>query len=388
MAAAGSTGGDGARTSRRGRERAPALALAAVGVVALAAAACGDGGAEQADSDGEVVAGAVRFEPTSQFLATASQRSSSEPYRVGVTMGMDIAGGGDEISAEAPVMTGEQDGTSYEMTMDLSEWMEEIPGASQEMSGVDLTIEMAGDPSTLYLRAPMYAQLADQAGGAPQLGPAGELAALGDGWGRVDVAALGDLSLTDVQSTVGSPGGADPRVMLDLVASAEDVEELGTDSVDGTGVNGLGADVTMGDLLEAQGMDVDEFVQQTGANVGGMQGADPSTAAELTQTMVDAEIPFEVWVDGDGYVRRVSYEMDLLDIFEGGAAGGLRDQGLEDFVITQTMDFSDYGDEGIQVELPPPGAESATDVTEAYRRMLEAGQAGQAGQAGPSGLGG
>jgi hypothetical protein len=362
----------------RSRPRRRGLALT-VGIVTLfsVTAACGDdtSGSEES-AGGDVIAGAVEFQATSQFLDKASERSLNEPYRIDVSMSMDIAGGGDELSAEAPIMTGEQAGTSYEMTMDMGEWLDEMPGGAASTGVDDWTVEMAGDPSTMYIRAPVYAALAEQPG-VGDLGPVGELAVLGDSWGRVDLQALGDLSLTDVQSTVGSPNGADPRAILDLVANADDVEELGTDEVDGVGVNGLGASVSLGDMLEAQGTDVEKFVQQMSANMAGLGEVDSTALADVMQTIADALVPFEVWVDGDGYVRRVSYEMDTLDIFDGTSIGDtLEDEGLEAFSVGTTTDYSDYGDDSIAIELPPPGAENAVDVTDAYREMLEAGQSG------------
>jgi hypothetical protein len=346
------------------RALAPAL-------VAAALSAC----ATEADTDGagdDVVTGAVDFEATGQYLAAASQRSAGEPYRFETSMAMEIAGDGDELSLDAPIMAGEQDGASYEYHMDMEEWVSQVPGSAGALGG-DLSIDMASDGTALYIRAPMYASLAEQAGPAG-IGPIGELAELGDSWGRVDLGALGDLSLADVQSTTGgSANGSDPRAMLDAVASAEDVERLGTDEIDGTPVNGLGADLSLRDLLEAQGVDAERFVDQMAATVGGLNQADPAVSDEVFQTVFEAQVAFEVWVDGDGYVRRVSYEMDNLEIFSGmeGLASGRLDQ-LDRFVTSETLDFTDYGAADISIDLPS----DAVDVTDAYRRMLEAGQGG------------
>lgn len=321
------------------------------------------------EADDGVVTGEVDFEATGRFLAAASERSASEPYRLEASMAMEIAGGGEEISLDAPYMTGEQDGDSYEYRMDMEEWTSQVPGGAGALAGADLTMDMASDGDVLYIRAPIYAAMAEQAGPAG-IGPIGELADLGDRWGRIDLGALGDLSLFDVQSTAGGPGGTDPRAILDAVSGAEDVEELGTDEVDGTPVNGVGAELSLGQLLETQGVDPQRFVDQMSANLGGLQQTGSDVPDEVMQRLVDAGIPIEVWVDGDGYVRRVAYEIDALDVFaemEGFPTGR-----LDRFVTSQTLDFSDYGARDISIDLPADGV----DVTDAYRRMLEAGQAG------------
>jgi hypothetical protein len=347
-----------ARRSSGGR-----WALASALVVAVLANAC----AGEAGDD--VVSGSVDFEATGRFLSAASQRSAGEPFRVEVSMAMDVAGGGEEISLDAPIMTGEQDGRGYEYHMDMEEWLSQVPGGAASLGGGDLTMDMTGDASALYIRAPIYASLAEQAGPAG-IGPMGELAELGDRWGRVDLEALGDLSVIDLQSTAGAPGGTDPRAMLDAVASADDVEELGTDEIDGTPVNGLGARLSLRELLEAQGVDGERFIDQMSANLGGLNQTGSAGSDAVTETVFQAEVPFEVWVDGDGYVRRVAYDMDALEILSGmeGFASGRLDR----FVTSQTIDFSDYGADDIEIEHPS----DAVDVTDAYRRMLEAGQAG------------
>jgi hypothetical protein len=49
-----------------------------------------------------------------------------------------------------------------------------------EVSDADLTMEIVADRQVMYLRAPMYEALAELPGATGQLGPMGDLAALGD----------------------------------------------------------------------------------------------------------------------------------------------------------------------------------------------------------------
>jgi hypothetical protein len=362
------------RRARHGHWVTSALAVVVLGA---AGTACGDSGEEGGgDASRDVVTGEVDFEATGDFLAAASRRSRDEPYRMETSMSMHAEGDGQDLSVDATLMTGEQHGSSYEYLMDMEEYFDQaMSGARAAVpESADFTQELVTDGTTLYLRAPLFETLADVAGRAAALGPMQELAALGDDWGRVDLQALGDLSLVDVQSASGATGGADPGALLDLVASADDVEELGTDEVDGEPVNGLGAPLTMGELMEAQGTDSARFVDQLSANIGGAQQPGGEDAAAAVEAVMAAEVPFEVWVDGKGYVRRLSFEYDMVELMS--SIGGERaSREFDTFTMGSTIDYSDYGDESIQIEVPPPDAANAVDVTDAFRRMLEAGQA-------------
>src|SRR5690606_26171159 len=104
------------------------------------------------------------------------------------------------------------------MMSEVAESMgESVPA---EMAGMDLTMEMAGDADAFYLRAPMMATLG---GGA---GAAGDLAAIGDGWGFVDMAALGEHVPGDVASALGAQS-VYPQAVVAVVQGVDDVEEIG-----------------------------------------------------------------------------------------------------------------------------------------------------------------
>jgi hypothetical protein len=381
-----------ARRSSGGR-----WALASALVVAALANAC----ATRADDDPLAAAGTSdttattegqpasgtgggEVEATARALAQASERSTGEPHRVEMSMSMHAAGSGpgEQIDAEAVLMTGEQNGDAYEFHMDMGPWMDEmmssLPPSERPPVDLDLTMDMAGDAHTLYLRAPMFAEIAAEAPPGTDLGPVEDLVALGDQWGRIDIDALGGLSLSELQGTTGGlGGGSDPRAILDLVAGADDVEDLGADQIDGTPVTGMAARLSLGEMLEAQGVDPEEFSNQfsAGLGVGPGTNVDPD---ELAQRYLAIEIPFEVWVDDAGYVRRVSYEMDLLEMVGPGLDEGLGAGGPTEFTMGTTMDFSDYGDPSIAIDFPT----DAVDVTEAYRAMLDASAAEAAAAAG------
>jgi hypothetical protein len=338
-------------------------AWAVLAASATLAASC----AQEAGHD--LATGPVAFEASSDFLADVAERSGTEPYRIEMSMAMEGSVDGDRLDFDVPLVTGEVDGTRSSMVMDMGALFEEMaaaePGAGDAMldalDDADLTIEMVIDGEALYMRMPFFAAVADMARdeGATdaELGPIADLAELGDGWGRIDVAALGGVSMGDVASTAGAEA-ADPRAVLDLVAGADEPRELGTDRIRGVEVEGLAATVEFAEAIESQGHDVDEFVEQ---QVGG--GLDD----HQIEAIVGMEVPIQVWVDAEGFVRRTSYEMDLTGLME--AALDEPAPGGTTLTLGITLDIFDYGDGSIDIEIP---AESE-DITDEYRDLTEFG---------------
>jgi hypothetical protein len=354
-------------------------ASAALATSMLAAAACGEGDlvGESAREEGDdVVTGEVSFAATGRFLAEASQRSSAEPHRLELSMTMVGVAAGPDLDVEFPLATGEVDGAASEFHMDLRPMTEELAAADGAPAGipddVDMTMDIVSDGGpVMFMRTPLFATIAAEAPPGVDLGPITGLMEIDDRWGRLDTSAIDGASMAEVQQAVGTPGGADPRVLLDLVAGADDVEELGQDEVDGDEVNGLAADVTITELLEAQGQDPQSYVDQMTGSFGGGTGDDDVTTA--AQEVYETPIPLEVWVDGAGYVRRIAYEMDLAAIARAQGGGPAE---LEELTAGYIVEMTDYGDESIGVELP---AEAETiDITGAYRALIVLGESGQA----------
>jgi hypothetical protein len=345
------------RRRRLRRGAAPALVLALVGGAAACAQESGD---TVTQVDVEKEGDQSQFSATAAYLSTVAEQSAAEPYRIEMDFAIDAAG--EHLDVDN-MMTGEIDGEQASMHVDMSSFFDQIPGGSLGVDADQMTMDMVTDGSVLYVKAPMFGALAEMAGrgggaGAGEdLGPLADLAVVADQWGSIDPSALGDdASIGDVVGQAGAQG-ADPRQFLDLVSEATDPHELGDDVIKSERVQGLGATVTFGEMLAAQGRDVDEFVEQT---TGG---------EALPQAMVDqllqTEVPVEVWVDGDDHVRRVSLDLDLGALL---SSAGVDDAEME-FSYTLTMDFFDYRADDIAIEVP----EAAVDVTDAYGALLAAG---------------
>lgn len=346
---------------------APRAGRRAAWVVLAASAALPTSCAQEAGHD--LTTGPLTFEASSDFLADVAERSGTEAYRVEMSMAMEGAFDGDRLDFDVPLVTGEVDGTSSSMVMDLGALFEELaatdPAAGDAMmdalGDADLTIEMVIDGEALYMRVPFFTAIAEvaRAEGATDadLGPLADLAELGDSWGRIDVSALGGVSMGDIADTAGAQA-ADPRAVLDLVAGADDPRELGSDVIRGVEVEGLAATVDLADAIESQGRDVDEFVEQ---QVGGDLDDDQ------VEALVGMEVPIEVWVDADGFVRRTSYEMDLTRLME----AALDEPAPEGTTMTIgiTLDMFDYGDGSIDIEVPT----ESVDITDEFRDLAEFG---------------
>jgi hypothetical protein len=294
-------------------------------VVMFAAGAVGGSACAQEADLADVAVGDVEYKATPEFVAAAAERSQAQPYRMELR---ESLAGSDEVVVE----TGEWDGRRFYLRSDLS-----APLGELLPDDVDLSIETAGDSSTLYVRLPEVLRA------GVLIVPFGDLADdLGGGWGRVDLDELADLP-PEQHATTSAIGMHDPRLFVDVVTKSNDVEELGEAEIRGVPVRGLAAEVPYAELLAAQG------------------------TAGRTE-MNDITVPVEVWVDREGLVRRVGFGFRTDDIADAFGSDGTVVTGPSFAVdVDVTIDLFDHGDESISVELPA----DAIDVTGAFRELLE-----------------
>ena len=349
-----------ARPRRRTRRAFGAAAAASVLLVGVSACAGesgddagvvtdgrGDGGEDAGAAGGEI----GRFEATAAYLQQSAEQSTSEGYRTELLISMT----GEIDETAPPFMSGSVEGAEYHYVMDMAPMMEQTAASMgqdlpAEMAALDLTMEMAGDPETMYIRAPMLAAL-----GADAAAPSG-LAELGDGWGFVDMARLGEQLPTEAAAAMGGQG-IDPRAVVEIIEGSEDVEDLGTSEVRGESVHGLSTEASMGDLLEASGQDPEAL-----AEVAGTGGTE-----EAVEALYDLQTPISVWIDDDGYLRRLEFGWDLSQIagsMGGGEAAGTAAAALGE--IRYVMDMFDYG---TTVEFEAPS--DAVDVTDGFADLAQ-----------------
>lgn len=351
----------------------------------LVPVACGSGAdpaddeqsIEAVDPDDESGGGAaVSVEPTAEFLArVAEQSAAAERFRTKAHLTMRMVFGPEEritINPDRPVATSSVVDGRYRGTFDLGAIFDSVIGQAppqardeyfrlqQDLGGFEM--ELAGDDQVAFIRAPFMSALAGL--GAADEATAGPLLDLGDRWGRIDLAQLGaDLTGTDVGSLLGGANVGDPAEIRGLLLEvSDDITELGDDVIDAAPVTGLEAVVTIGSLLEAQGMTPDTVAQMVGPEGAG-----------LVDGLLAVEVPIEVWVGLDGLVRRVEFTMDFGEFIARAAADAGESVPPElAFEMSMRMDFLGYGDDDISVELPDPA--TAVDLTPWMRSMLDAGR--------------
>jgi hypothetical protein len=354
------------------RARRAAASLAALALLAAGAAACAqeaDDGAirmEPADTEspnpGESAPAEsgdpANFEATTDFLKESATRSESASRRLEMRFAV-----GESVPEDAPpMMQGEVDGDQFHYTMDLAPIMEGVTSqfggldAGDVFGDTDLTMEMIGTGDTWYLRAPMFADMGGLLGDS---GPGFEgLAAMGDGWGSIDVQQLGDVLPGDLSGALLGQGGADPSAIIEMVTNTEGVEDLGESTIRDVPVHGLRAEVTLADMMEASGQDPAAL-----AAAGGVGDTE-----DLMEQLINTSMPVEVWIDEDGYLARMTYGFSMAEIFDAmGMSDELESLGMSDLQFAYAVDMFDYG-ETFTFEAPP----DAVDITDAFAQIYQA----------------
>jgi hypothetical protein len=346
------------------RARRAAASLLALSLVATAGAACaqeadsGGGGQVAIDGGGEAEGtggsgGSAEFAATAEFLQETAAKTAAESHSIEVRIGL-----GEVADSAPPAMTGEFDGTQSHVRMDLAVIMEEVTagmgvGDTSDVFGdTDMTMETISDGDTLYVRAPFFATLGEMmpTGATPG---ADELAALGDGWGSVSIAGLGEALPEDVAASIAGQQSFNPRAAVEMMENAEGVVELGTEEIDGVTQRGLRADVTFADLIRTSGMDPETYAETAGADTEAMMGE-----------LIDMRMPVEVWVDDDGYLRTLTYTLSMGDLIGAMGEDLPGGAGLGDMDFVYAIRFADYGAD-FSFETPS----GATDITDAFAEI-------------------
>jgi hypothetical protein len=234
-----------------------ALALLVLGTLALVASGCGSASLEG-------VAGA------------ASKTATASSVHFSMTMSQSVPGG------QPVVITGSGgfDGPAKKlaMSMDMSAMAAAFGGGRLAPGGFE--IEAVMDGLVMYLRMPLLDTM---------LPP-------GKRWVSMDLARLGEAAGVNLESLM-SVGGNDPRRMLEYLRSATDLEEVGEDTV-----RGVATTRYRGSLDLERAVDTLPAEQRQAAEA----------AMGLLKQAGLGSVPVQVWVDEDGYVRRIrqtySYE--------------------------------------------------------------------------------
>ena len=245
-------------------------------VLALVASACG--GSEPAADQA----------PQDAIVLAASKTNDAGTYKADITGTMELAGQSMDMSA-----TGAFDGAQKQGQMSYT----------MTLNGQDIDMDMVFDFPVIYMHFP------------PEIGalPGGKT------WVKMDLEKLGQQSGLDLGQLMQA-GQSDPSQGLDYLRGVSDVQAVGDEDVRGvstthyTGVVDLQALGAKDPELKKQ---IDQLVEQSGIE----------------------RVPVEVWIDDEGFVRRMKETLE-------GNSSGLQ------MNMTMTTDLYDFGTD-VSVEEPP-----------------------------------
>lgn len=286
------------------------LALAAT-LAMLALAACG-GGEDEPDE----------ISPQAAVAEAAGRTAAVSTARVSQTLTAE------EIPAlsSGPVTIESSGEVDFEnkrvrISTDLSSSFAQL---GQDVE--DAVMEVVVDGAVVYMRYPLLQQI------QPGLDP----------WIRIDLAEAGQEQGIDLEALMQS-GQNDPGAMLEqLRAASADFQEVGTETVRGVETTHYRGTVDLRRAADLVPQDLRVRVREA-----------TEWIIELTG---ESEVETEVWVDEDGFVRRVRYAYDRFPL----GAGPSGEPQLAP--ATMTMEYYDFDAEDIEIELPPE--EDVTDLDE------------------------
>ena len=180
------------------------------------------------------------------------------------------------------------------------------------------------------------------------------LPGLDDQWIVMDLEELaGQAGVDGSLDALAQGQAANPHAFLDQLRAIADVEEVGEDEVRGVPTRHLRGQVHLEDALDELDADAREAL-------GSFYGGDLGDLGE-------AVVPIDVYVDDDGFVRRVEQRV-AFDQFAGlvDGAGQPEAEDLSGVALNLSMDYFDFGAE-VSIEAP----EGAVSFEELFSASFE-----------------
>ena len=273
------------------------LVLLAV-LAALALAACGGGGSSTGTATTSAPTTAQTGSNASSLIAAAGQKTK-EAGSARVSFTLEMTGGEANGTMSGDGVFDQHGGR---MTMDLGGLAGGALGSGQA--------EVIFNDLVYYMKLPQAA--------LSQL-PTGKT------WLKFDLAALGKQQGLDLEQLT-QLNQSDPSQALQLLSGAEDFQEVGNEEVRGVETTHYRGTVDMAKVAENAPTnlqdDIRKIVEQTG----------------------DRAVPMDIWIDGDGLVRRLEWTQHLP-------------QGTAMTMAEELYDF------GVDVDAAPPPANEVLDIT-------------------------
>lgn len=261
---------------------------------------------------------------------------------------MEVAGEQMRLGSDQPLMVGVMSGSRYEMSMDLGAMFDHDMLAS--LGGIDLAdlrMEVVGDESVTYLKAP-FLSLPEFSSG---LGPS--VPDLGDGWGVLHIddltGTLGDVFPEDILAAVGGQSAQSTDQWFALASAIRLLDDEGEPSSSrGDPTTRFTGTLAMTELFAHGGLDLADFDTMAASIAGPTSGLDG-----LSDLMAQIEIDMTIDVDATGRVREMTMRMNL-GTFITAIAQNLGEPPLDDpaFMMTMRVELYDYSDEAVEIVFP------------------------------------
>ncbi len=356
--------------------------LVLLAAVLTLAAACGDSSADVintgsgvGDSAGKVddpqVAAAPGDEPSLSFARVADSLVSHTAYRFESFVEIDLGPLGSMGSTTEPVGTGEaRDGVVHSVTH-LGVMLASGPLAPPELLDRrdELVMETYIDGTIMLVRAPFVAVMQDAGlGFFPR-----SVREMGDGWGLVRLDEVGGLSALN-------GGGPEmellqPERLARLVAALRSPSGERSITLRGEEVTEVTGRLTMGELMDARGMDREELLNAMGSLPQGLGPGSADAVREVVTRLMQTPVNVTIAHDEQSRLRLLEVRLDLgrfmSDLMsEVGGDIGSGDSGPPDLEMVQVIrsEFFDYDSPDIEVEMPD--TTDAVDITDSFDDLM------------------
>jgi hypothetical protein len=170
-------------------------------------------------------------------------------------------------------------------------------------------------------------------------------------WVSMDPSKMDPATAAQLGGGFGG-GTTDPSAYVALFAGAVDVREAGAETIDGVATTRFEGTIDVEQVLarfpELLRDDVDAETRDQ------LEEGLAQMLEQFEALGVDGRLPFEIWIDDEGYPRREVISMDFS-----GPAG-------EEATMEMRVDMSRFGE---PVEVRPPAERQVTDITELAEQL-------------------
>jgi hypothetical protein len=236
---------------------------------------------------------------------------------------------------------GELDFDTQDMafTLDMGSLSALAPGA---VGDDDMTIEIRNVDGIVYMRVPEF--MGSALGGGDAEWVAFDTAE------ALDSTGLSDETLAQLQQQ------ADPSAYLAFLRRAsDDIEEVGSDTIRGDATTHYAGTLDLAATLDELPDEVQDLVDDALPSEGA-----GSLGSIFEQLGLDV-VPFEVWIDDEGRMRKMAIVMDLTELFD--QLGGDDMPAGFGGEMQMELELHDYGVE-VDVEAPPAADVERLDLSE------------------------